>query len=96
MADHKHKKTRQLAHDCVTETLHGHLPMETVAKLCTGVMDLYDENERLRNPGMLRDDVPRLAHGVADTLVKVLTQNKDTAEAIKSHGIDLMDIVKLG
>lgn len=43
MSDHKHKETRQLAHDCVTMTLHGPIPMETVAKLAVGVMELYDE-----------------------------------------------------
>jgi len=36
-------EVRQLAHDCVTMTLHGPLPMKTVAKICQGVMDLYDE-----------------------------------------------------
>lgn len=44
----KHKETRQLAHDCVTMCLHGPVPMKTTAKLAQGVMELYDENERLQ------------------------------------------------
>ena len=67
MADHKHKETRQLAHDCVTMTLHGPLPMETVAKLCQGVMDLYDENEDLRNTSMM--DVIKLGQVTENSLL---------------------------
>ena len=45
MTDEKAKEITQLATDVLTMTLHGPLPMETVAKLAQGILDLGAERE---------------------------------------------------
>lgn len=65
----------QLARDVVCETLHGPVPMETVAKLAYGVIELSARVRELEDkpdtsPPMWADhDIERIANDVGDEFV---------------------------
>jgi len=82
MTDEKAKEITQLATDVLTMTLHGPLPMETVAKLAQGILDLGAEREdREREIERLESQVERLESRVDEPCEDCSTARAETAES---------------